>query len=85
MEKIRSKSGQFKSFVESAKALRMSLLASIWYLYCIILQYCGYVCDSRFDLPLHWSHKSTIDGAWGFFPSIVLLTYINQMMAEFIT
>lgn len=29
MEKIRSKSGQFKSFVESAKALRMSLLASI--------------------------------------------------------
>lgn len=38
MEKIRSKSGQFKSFVESAKALRMSFLASIWCLYCIILQ-----------------------------------------------
>jgi hypothetical protein len=29
MEKLRSKAGQFKSFVESAKALRMSLLASI--------------------------------------------------------
>ncbi|PSN37768.1 hypothetical protein C0J52_13188 [Blattella germanica] len=29
MEKLRSKAGQFKPFVESAKALRMSLLASI--------------------------------------------------------
>jgi mediator of RNA polymerase II transcription subunit 1 len=29
MEKLRSKTGQFKSFVETAKALRMSLLASI--------------------------------------------------------
>jgi hypothetical protein len=29
MEKLRSKTGQFKSFAETAKALRMSLLASI--------------------------------------------------------
>jgi len=29
MEKLRSKAGQFKSFVESAKALRMSLLVCI--------------------------------------------------------
>jgi hypothetical protein len=36
MEKLRSKAGQFKSFVESAKALRMSLLASICFiLHCL--------------------------------------------------
>lgn len=32
MEKLRAKTGQFKTFYESAKALRMALLVSLKYI-----------------------------------------------------